>query len=147
MKAKGILSMLALTLITFGTIAQRGDHAKKDWNPEKRVEAKVERFAESNEMTEAQKEALKKSLLAHHEEMKAQREAERERRKELWKENKAKKDQNVKAALNDAELLEAWMIFEKEEHAKRKEKMKKHHHKKGKRSMHRKEKSNDFPTR
>lgn len=147
MKAKRILSMLALTLITFGTMAQRGEHAKKDWNPEKKVEAKVERFAESTQMTVAQKEALKKSLLAHHEEMKAQREAENERRKELWKESKAKKDEKVKAALNDEKLSEAWIAFEKEEHAKRKEKMKKHHHKKGKGSKHKREKMNGHPTR
>lgn len=41
MKAKGILSMIALTMITFGTIAQRGDHAKKDWNPEKKLKRKL----------------------------------------------------------------------------------------------------------
>lgn len=56
-----------------------------------KVEAKVERFAENNEMTEAQKEALKKSLLAHHEEMRAQREAEQARKKNFGKKTKPRK--------------------------------------------------------
>lgn len=53
----------------------------------------------------------------------------------------------MKAALNDEKLSEAWKAFEEKERAERKEKMKKHHHKKGKDSNQRMEKKNEYPTK
>ena len=146
MKMKIVLSMAALSMFAFATIAQRGEGKKKDWNPEKRVEAKVERFASENEMTDAQKEALKQSLMEHHKEMKSVREAEKERKKEMWKEHKAQKDEKVKSALNDENLLEAWKEFEKAQRAERKKKMKQHRKNKNRGEGHRK-RTNEHPNR
>jgi hypothetical protein len=139
--------LLAITVFAFATMAQRGEGNKKDWDPEKKVEAKVERFAAENEISDEQKAALKKSLLEHHKEMKAVREAEKERKKEMWKEHKAKKDEKVKSALNDEKLTESWKEFEKAERAKRKEKMKKRRHKGTDKDGKRERQINGNPTR
>lgn len=125
MRTKIILSILTALIFSSTSIAQKGEK-KKEWDPEKRIEAKVERFSEKNELSEEQKIALKETLMEHHQEMKALKEAEEKRKKELWKEHKAERDQKVNSALNDEELSEAWKEFEKEEHQKMKQKRKKY---------------------
>lgn len=133
MKAKMILGLAAALMFTCTSVAQKGEK-KKDWNPEERVEKKVEKFAQKHELTEAQSDALKKTLLEDQKEIRAMKEAEKKRRKELHEKQMAKRQERVKEALKDDELTEAWVEFEKQEHKEMKEKRKEHgpaHHKRG----------------
>ena len=131
MKTKFILSTLIALTISMASIAQRGAH-KKDWDPEKMIEMKVEKFSKEQKLTEAQKVALKTSLQAHHTEMKAEREAEQERKKQMREKHQQLKHEKVKQALNDEELSNAWIQFEQKERAQMKAKHENHkkgHHK------------------
>jgi len=133
MKTKMILGLAAGLLFTITAVAQKGEK-KKDWNPEKRVEMKVEKFAQKHELTEAQSDALIKTLLEDQKEMRAMKEAEKKRRKELHEKQMAKRQESVKEALKDDELTQAWVEFEKQQHQEMKEKRKAHapaHHKRG----------------
>jgi hypothetical protein len=123
MKTKMILGIAAALMFSFTSMAQKGEK-KKDWNPEKSLEMKVEKFSEEHDLTDAQSEALKKSLMEHYDETKALREAEQQRRKEMRETNHAKKQERVKSALQDEELSDAWIAFEKQQRQEMKEKRK-----------------------
>lgn len=136
----------SVLFFSFASLAQveKKHDTKKEWNPEEKVEGKVERFSQKAEITDQQAEALSNVLTDYYEEKKNMRAEHKDLSKEEHKvkmqEAKDKKEERIKQALNDEKLFVAWKNFEKEEKTDKKLYLKKKHdHDKSLGTKHQKE--------
>jgi hypothetical protein len=104
-----MIIMLALLLSGSQLFGQAKDLPAE--NAEIRIQKMIDGFSETVSITDAQKTAMKKVMLAHHQERKALgREATREQRLAL----KEKKSIDMQKALGNPETYQAFQIYAKE---------------------------------
>lgn len=128
-----MIIMLVLLLSGSQLLGQAKDQPTA--NAEIRIQKMIDGFSETVSVTDAQKSAMKKVLLTHHQERKALgREATREQRLAL----KEKKSIDMQKALGNPETYQAFQVYIKENRQQHMHNKKKHGARKGEGMRHHK---------
>lgn len=135
MKVKLIFNVLLVTVFVFSLSAQVDSKHKINMHPEKKAADKVERFSNTTEVSNDEKEALVNILSEYYTQKKALSQ-NADKTKSDWIALKEDKNEKIKAVLSSEEQYNAWSAFEKQDYKVKKEYK---HSEKRQKNIHRQE--------